>query len=249
MPSSTPGRVAAPPALGEAPWQAEEARIRDAYARRGNLSRYSWFNRAHLLGMQEVERRVLDALAGHHSMPLEETRVLDVGCGTGVWLREFVKWGARPDRVCGIDLLADRISEARRVCPAGVTLQCGNAAQLEFENGSFDLVLQSMLFSSVLDVDMRRRIAREMLRVVSPSGLVLSYDYHMNNPRNTDVRRVTAVEIHQLFPGCDIHLQRTTLAAPLARIVAPRSMGLYRLLSSIPVLRTHYLAVIRTRAA
>ncbi len=140
-------------------------------------------------------------------MPLADAQVLEIGCGTGVWLRELIKWGARPQQVCGVDLIADRITEARRVCPTGVTLQCANATALEYQDGTFDVVMQSMLFSSVLSVEMRQRIAREMLRVVKPSGLILWYDYHLNNPRNADVRRVTRDEIRQLFAGCSLHLQ------------------------------------------
>ena len=244
MSNSSPQPLS-PASFSDARWGSEEERIKDAYARRGNLARYSWFNRAHLLGMQEVERGVLAALAAHQSIPLADAQVLEIGCGTGVWLRELIKWGARPQHVCGVDLIADRITEARRVCPTGVTLQCANATALEYEDGTFDVVMQSMLFSSVLSAEMRQRIAREMLRVVRPAGLILWYDYHLNNPRNADVRRVTHDEIRQLFAGCSIHLRRLTLAAPLARLVAPRSTALYRVLNSIPALRTHYLGVIR----
>jgi ubiquinone/menaquinone biosynthesis C-methylase UbiE len=232
----------------EVRWRNEETRIRDAYGRRGNLARYSWFNRAHLLGMQEIEAAVLKALWRHGVTSLEDVRLLDVGCGTAVWIREFIKWGAQPQHIYGLDLLDDRILEAGRLCPAGVTLACGSAADLHFENSAFDLVLQSMLFSSVLDSEMRRRIAAEMLRVVKPNGLVLWYDHRYNNPRNADVRRITKEEMYELFPTCDIEFERLTLAPPLARLVAPRSSALYRALGSIPSLRTHYLAVIRKRA-
>ena len=244
MSNSSPQQLS-PAAFPDARWRSEEERIRNAYARRGNLARYSWFNRAHLLGMQEVERGMLAALASHQSIPLADVRVLEIGCGTGVWLRELIKWGARPEHVYGVDLIADRIAEARRVCPAGVTLECANAAALDFANGRFDVVMQSMLFSSVLSVEMRQRIAREMLRVVKPAGLILWYDYHVNNRRNADVRRVTKSEIAQLFAGSSIQLKRLTLAAPVARVVAPRSTALYRALNAIPALRTHYLGVIR----
>lgn len=241
-------RSAAPDGPGVATrsrWRDEEERIRGAYARRGGASRYSWFNRAHLLAMQEVERTLLAALARHGVTALDQVRLLEVGCGTGVWLREFIKWGLRPEHAVGVDLLADRIAEARRVCPPAVTLSCASAAQLEFPDASFDLTLQSMLFSSVLDQEMRRRIAREMLRVVKPGGLIVWYDYHVNNPRNPDVRRVGKAEIVELFPGCDISLRRLTLAPPLARLVAPRSLPIYRALSSLPWATVHYLGVIR----
>ncbi len=41
---------------------AEEARIEAAYARREDRGRYSWFDPAYVLVMQDVERRLLDRL-------------------------------------------------------------------------------------------------------------------------------------------------------------------------------------------
>ena len=49
---------------------------------------------------------------------------------------------------------------------------------------------QATVFSSTLDRRMRQNIAREMLRVLKPEGIVLWYDYHVNNSRNPDVRGV-----------------------------------------------------------
>lgn len=225
--------------------QEEESRIREAYSRRTGNARYSWFNRAHLLAMQELEQAMLAALARHGRARLDDVKVLDVGCGAGVWIREFIKFGARPEQVCGVDLLPDRIDEARRLSPYGVTLRCASAARLDFESASFDVVLQSLLFTSVLDSDMRQSIAGEMLRVMKPGGLILWYDFRVNSPRNRDVRAVSKREIRALFPHCDVDLQRITLAPPLAQWIAPRSRPAWALLKGIPWLRTHYLGIIR----
>jgi hypothetical protein len=84
-----------------------------------------------------------------------------------------------------------------------------------------------------------------MLRVVKPRGVILWYDYHVNNPWNPDVRGVKKQEIRHLFPGCRVDLQRLTLAPPLARRLAPYSFLLCCLLEKIPLLCTHYLGVIR----
>src|SRR5437867_12293533 len=59
---------------------------------------------------------------------------------------------------------------------------CGNAAQLAFPEATFDLVCQSMVFTSILDHGMKQQIAAEMLRVVKIEGLILWYDFHVNNP-------------------------------------------------------------------
>lgn len=226
--------------------EAEDARIRSAYARRtDDDGRYSWFNDAHMLAVQERERHTLALLRRHGYRSLEEARVLEVGCGRGFWLREFIKWGARPEHVTGLELLPDRAKEAERLCPAGVTIACGNAAAATLPKASFDIVLQSMLLTSVLDADVRRAVAQTMLDALRPQGLILWYDYHVNNPRNPDVRGVSRREIRALFPGCTMELRRVTLAAPLARAVLPTSRALYRLLCLVPLLRTHYLGVIR----
>lgn len=239
------GEPANPGGDSAAPWQTEESRIRHAYERRIEPSRYSWFNRAHLLASQEIERAILAALARHGRTSLQSLGLLEIGCGRGVWLREFVKWGASPENVHGIDLLAERIADARRLCPSDMTLRCGNAAHLDYPDGRFDLVWQSMLFTSVLDADLRRAIAREMVRVLRSGGLILWYDYHVNNPRNRDVRGVPRREIHQLFPDCHIELERLTVAAPLARWLAPRSRIGLATARAVPWLTTHYLGVIR----
>jgi SAM-dependent methyltransferase len=229
--------------------QTEEARIRDAYGRRGAAIRDSWFNAGHLFMVQERERAVLHLLRREGFDRLDAARVLEIGCGGRTWLRDFVKWGARPEHLTGVDLLPDRIAEARRTCPPDVTLVCGNAATLEFPNASFDIVLQATMFTSILDADMRRTIAAEMVRLVRPHGMVLWYDYHVDNPSNPDVRGVSRREIRALFPNCRIALRRVTLAPPLARAVAPYSHLACHLLQAIPLLRTHYLGVIRAGVA
>jgi SAM-dependent methyltransferase len=120
-----------------------------------------------------------------------------------------------------------------------------NAAYLPFGAASFDLVLQSMLFTSILDETMKRAVAGELLRVLKPQGLILWYDYHANNPWNPDVKGVKKPEIQALFPGCRIKLQSITLAPPLSRALAPYSFLLCFLLEKIRILNTHYLGCIR----
>jgi ubiquinone/menaquinone biosynthesis C-methylase UbiE len=223
----------------------EEARIRSAYARRPKDDRYSWFSPGHLFLMQERERWVLETLRREGFSSLEGKTILEIGCGTGYWLREFIKWGARPADITGLDLLPDRVTEARTLCPAGVRIECANATEAALPDKTFDLVVQSTVFTSILDPHARRRVASEMLRVVKPDGLILWYDFHVNNPRNPDVRGIAGHELRNLFPECHVGIQRMTLAPPLLRQVARYSWLLSYLLSGIPWLCTHHLAVIR----
>ena len=225
-------------------WHGEEARVARVYAERQRTRRYSWFDPAYVFTIQEREQRVLRWLRRRGVVSLSESRILEVGCGGGYWLCEFVKWGARPKNITGIDLLPERIDEATRRCPAGVQLERGNAARLNFPDRSFDLVLQSTVFTSVLNQDLRREMAKEMIRVVKKGGFILWYDFHVRNPHNPHVQPVRKTEIHRLFRGCRIHLRRITLAPPITRFLAPGSLLACHALSKIPWLCSHYLGLI-----
>lgn len=224
---------------------AEEARIREVYARRRAPAVYSWFEPGHLFIVQQLERRLLRALRLHGMTALHEKRILEIGCGNGHWLREFIKWGADPDHLTGVDLLADRVARARRLSPSGVTFAKASATRLDYPNDTFDLVLQATVFSSILDPAIKQTIATEMVRVLKPEGLLLWYDFYVNNPRNPDVRGIKRTEIARLFPDRPITLEKVTLLPPLVRGLARYSWLSCHLLNVLPWLRTHYLGVIR----
>jgi ubiquinone/menaquinone biosynthesis C-methylase UbiE len=225
----------------------EATRIREAYARRqqGPQDIYSFLNPSFVLMIHERENELLSMLSRYGVGPLEGKKFLEIGCGMGYWLRAFLQWGALPENVYGIDLLPGRIEQARKLCPCGVHLDCGNATALTFPEASFDLVLQSTVFTSILVPEMKQRIAAEMLRVLKPGGVALWYDFLVDNPRNPDVRGVRRSEIRKLFPGCQIHLRRITLAPPIGRLVGRYSPFMYMLLSWTKILCTHYLGLIK----
>ncbi len=223
----------------------EEARIREVYEHRTGEDRYSWFNDGHQMIIQSAERALLHALRRAGITSIADRTILEVGCGTGQWIRALVRWGAQPSRVTGVDLLADRIASARQLCAPGSRLLAGSAAKLPFPDASFDIVLQSTVFTSILDEQLRAHAAAEMLRVLRPSGVLLWYDFFVDNPRNPDVRAVRRRELEKLFPSCAMDLRRTTLAPPLARWIAPRSWVAGTALSIFPFLCTHYAGTIR----
>jgi len=223
----------------------EEVRICEAYEKRLGYAGSSWFDPAYLFLIQTRERHALDLLKRNDFASLESKHILEIGCGTGLWLRQFINWGAQSQNIIGVDLLFDRVIEARRFFPETLRIECANAAKLEFSDATFDLVLQSAVFTSVLDLHMKRQIASEMLRVVKGDGFIIWYDFHFNNPRNPDVRGIKKQEIFQLFPGCRIELRRISLAPPVARFIAPYSLLTCYLLERLKIFNTHYIGVIR----
>lgn len=228
----------------------EEERIREAYARREARDdgiTYTWFNPATAFHLQRQEQAVLGLLRREGITSLAGLKILEVGCGAGSELRNFIKYGASPEMLYGVDILEERIEQGQAVNPA-INFMRASAESLPFTDGFFDLVCQFVMFTSILDDDVKKTIATEMMRVLRPGGLIIWYDYYVSRPGNADVKGVGRSEIIDLFPGCSVSLRRVTLAAPIARAVAPRSRTLATALELLPPLRSHFLGAIRLPA-
>jgi ubiquinone/menaquinone biosynthesis C-methylase UbiE len=225
----------------------EAQRIRDEYQRRGRTIQqrfYDWDRPSSLMEYQSLVRVAIRELARSDHFPLAGRRVLDVGCGSGRWLLEFLQWGANPKDLAGIDLIPERVDAAKVRVPQA-EIQMADATSLPWPDGSFDVVSQFTVFTSILDDQIKQKCAAEMLRVLKLGGVILWYDFRVNNPRNAAVRGIERNEIDSLFAGSEITLRRTTLAPPVARLVAPHSWLLAYLLERVPPLRTHYVGIIR----
>jgi len=233
-------------------WEEERQRIRAAYLRRRErgLDRGEYLGHedaAHVLRLQDRYRHTLAALAHHGVTHLAGKEILDVGCGVGVQLLEYLQWGADPHRLYGIDLRREAIELAQTRLPAAV-LRIGCATDLPWQNDSFDLVSQQTVFSSILDRDMRTQVAREMTRVLAPRGLILWYDAVRANPRNPDVRPVGRRELGRLFPDFEVVGRRLTFLPHVARRIPAGLLGLgYSVLSKVPGGRCHLLALLQRR--
>jgi SAM-dependent methyltransferase len=121
---------------------------------------------------------------------------------------------------------------------------CASASELPFSDGSFDFVSQFVLFTSVLNAEMRRQIAREIHRVLVRRGKFLWYDFAYNNPGNPNVRGIRLAEVRQLFPGFSITSRRITLAPPLGRAIGRFGPACYYAASKMRFLCTHYLCLL-----
>ena len=221
---------------------AEPQAIAERYTRRApHDDRYSYLRPAVCLGVQERQSVMLHMLRQQGVTDMAELRLLEVGCGTGSNLLEFLRMGCAPQHLAGIELLPERYAQARQVLPLAVRLHEGDALLADVPHASQEVVLVSTVFSSVLDPDFQQRLAAALWQWLRPGGAVLWYDFTYNNPRNPDVRGVPLLRVRELFPQSRITARRVTLAPPLARALVRVHPGLYGLFNSVPWLRTHIL--------
>jgi ubiquinone/menaquinone biosynthesis C-methylase UbiE len=156
----------------------------------------------------------------------------------------LLDFGARPKNLFGVDLLHDQIEEARTLGPH-LHFDVADARSLPFEDGAFDLVLAFTLFSSIQTREIRQVAADEMRRVLRPGGEALVYDFRVAGWTNPDTRAIGLKELRELFRNSEVEARRLTLAPPIARMLAPRSWLACELLGQVPLLRTHWLAMVR----
>ena len=96
----------------------------------------------------------------------EGQRVLDLGCGTGVFLRAAADRGAQ---VVGLDAAEGLLTIARQRVP-GADVHCGDMQDLPSGDDGFDVVTA---FSSLFFADDMTRALSEAGRVCKPGGTVL----------------------------------------------------------------------------
>lgn len=226
--------------------RSELNRIRQTYEHRRNSvpsDRYARTNPAHLYALHEREAAMAALLRTSGVPSLAGLRILDIGCGRGATLRQYLEYDADPALVWGIDLLPAFTRQAHRLGPH-LRIACASAAELPFSDATFDFVSQFVLFTSVLSHEMKRQMAREIHRVLVPSGKFLWYDFAYNNPKNPDVRGIRLAEIRELFPGFSIASRRITLAPPLGRSIGRFGPAIYYCASQFRFLCTHYLCLL-----
>lgn len=225
---------------------AEAERIREAYAQRdvsGKGRLYAWSRPDVLFSQFRFKAAVASALIDSGWMDWAGKECLDVGCGTGGWLRTLHEWGGEPSRLHGVDLLPDRIEKARSLSP-NLDFQVSTCWPMPFDDKSMHLVSAHTVFSSILDDEARDALAREMSRVVRDDGLILVYDFRVSDPRNPDTLGIGKKEMQRMFPGFLVKMRTVTLAPPIVRRVAGFSLLLAGVLESLPFLRTHAVYVL-----
>jgi ubiquinone/menaquinone biosynthesis C-methylase UbiE len=226
------------------PLAAEQQRIAAVYAGREQSQApgiYSEADPANRYLIAQRERATLGLLRDH-GITLAGREILEVGCGHGAELARLAAWGAEERRLTGIDLLGERIAAARERLPEA-NLRVADARRLPFPGGSFDLVMQVTLFSSIVDAAIRDQAAAEMRRVLRPGGHILWCDMWVVRPDRPLVA-MPEREIRRLFPGCAADIRRAVLNPLIARQIAKTLPWLCDLLTNFPPFRAYNIALL-----
>jgi ubiquinone/menaquinone biosynthesis C-methylase UbiE len=105
-------------------------------------------------------------------------RVLDVGCGTGYFVRILARAAMPGGSVVGVDPSHDAIERARRAARRvpGCIFAEGRGEALDAADDSYDVVVSSLAMHH-LPAKTRPDAVAEMFRVLRPGGRVLIADF------------------------------------------------------------------------
>jgi len=152
------------------PGSQRAARVNDLFA--GIAPRYDLVNDLQSFGLHRVWKRRLVRLAN----PRPGERALDLCCGTGDIALSLARCGAD---VVGLDFSEPMLEIARRKSAvqspqARIEFLRGDAQQISFPNGSFEIVTIGYGLRNLADFEAG---LREMQRVAKPGGRLLVLDF------------------------------------------------------------------------
>ncbi len=127
-------------------------------------------------------------------------RVIDVGCGTGLFAYALAKKGAK---VVGMDYIPDVIKEAaRRYSHSSLTYEIGNANSLK---GRFDVIVS---LGTLEHMDNPLFVLKKFKKHLNPGGKIIITSPNWTNPRGYILQTllllfdapITLADLHYLTP-------------------------------------------------
>lgn len=134
---------------------------------------------------KNVQGQVLDNLLNY--LEWDETKkakVIDIGCGSGALSIKIAKKYPK-SKVTAIDNWGKGWEYSKKQCEKNaefedvmrrITFQKGDAASLEFEDGTFDIAVSNLVFHEVRSMPNKTELIKEALRVVKPGGVFVFED-------------------------------------------------------------------------
>ncbi len=169
--------------------------------------------------VHRARQRLLEA-----AVPVQGRDVLDVGCGAGFLTVPLARAGAR---VTGIDLSAEHIASlGQHASDAGVEVEgvVGSAADLPFEDASFDVVHLASVVHLVAEPG---PLLREAERVCRPDGrLVVAGPWRFHPKSLKTVKRLLGKKVETTTRPFTVDgVARYLLRSRLVQRTIDRPMG------------------------
>jgi len=182
------------------------------------------------------ESAIISALGRAENINRRSSKILDVGCGAGGSLARFMQLGFLSENLFGIDIIHERIDEAKHVYP-NLNFICHDAVSMPFESDFFDIVLESTMFVQITDEKVSCSIAEEMLRVTKPGEYILLVDWRYGKPFNYSYLAVSKKRICRMFSVGSlseiIFEGKGALVPPIGRAISKYLPSTYFLLQAL----------------
>jgi demethylmenaquinone methyltransferase/2-methoxy-6-polyprenyl-1,4-benzoquinol methylase len=121
---------------------------------------------------------------------------IDVATGTGKLAIELAKAVGPQGKVVGVDFCREMLDVAEEKCEGlCIELKEGNAQELPYPDGAFDLATIGFALRNVESVE---KTLKELARVVKPGGKVISLEF--SQPDNRLFRRIYYIYFFKILP-------------------------------------------------
>jgi SAM-dependent methyltransferase len=155
--------------------------------------------------------------------PRPGDHILEVGCGSGLFIKQVAAVVGPSGRAHAVDVSEDQIAVARSACSglSAVELRVGSALDLPYSAGSFDAVASIQVLEYIEDVDLA---LRELRRVLKPVGRFVNFatnwDAMFWNSRYPDRQRqiLDGWRKHAPFPNLPAELRPRLAAAGFVEV-------------------------------
>ena len=113
-----------------------------------------------------------------------DSAILDFGCGYGRVLEELNRNGFL--NLAGVDISEKMIEIAKTNLP-NVDFKINNGVDIPYEDSYFEAVIISAVLTCISGNDDQKKLITEIKRVLKPGGIVIIYDFLINDDqRNLD---------------------------------------------------------------